>query len=71
MMRLARLMATRHTEPGFCSGSLNLSQMMLLRALESHDALKMSRRRAAAGGQAAGGFGDRRWAREAAATWSA
>ncbi len=42
MTRLARLMATRHTDPGFCSGSLNMSQMMLMRAFESHDALKMS-----------------------------
>jgi DNA-binding MarR family transcriptional regulator len=42
MTRLARLMATRHTDPDFCSGSLNLSQMMLLRAFELHDALKMS-----------------------------
>jgi DNA-binding MarR family transcriptional regulator len=42
MTRLARLMATRHTDPEFCSGSLNLSQMMLMRAFESSDALKMS-----------------------------
>jgi DNA-binding MarR family transcriptional regulator len=42
MTRLARLMATRHSEPDFCAGSLNLSQMMLMRAFESNDSLKMS-----------------------------
>ena len=42
MTRLARLMAIRHTDPDSCAGSLNLSQMMLMRAFESNDALKMA-----------------------------
>jgi len=42
MTRLARLMSSRHVGPDCCPDTLNLSQMMLMRALESAGELKMA-----------------------------
>jgi len=42
MTRLGRLIASQHAGPDCCPESLTLSQMMLMRALESSDSLNMT-----------------------------
>lgn len=42
IVRMGRVMASRHLGPECCPESLTLSQTMLLRSLEAHGACKMS-----------------------------
>ena len=42
VVRMARMMASRHLDPEACIGNLTLAQVMLLRALSVHGAAKMS-----------------------------
>lgn len=42
ILRMGRLMSSRHGGPHSCSDSITLPQAMMLRSMESHGAVKMS-----------------------------
>ena len=42
ILRMGRMMSSRHSGPNCCPETITLSQAMLMRAMESHGAVKMS-----------------------------